>query len=228
MIYHNREVQVSVKSRFDGTGNHKSEIYANDTTFIAQLTGLRIRAYYYHHSAVGDLHVSSRSTVTSIITLATRWSEGKINKTGSTLNECFQHYLKAEEIPDGDCDQCSNRRMKMILHFTITTPLPVVLFVHLNRLFWDGSNLKKVTNNLRLPFVFSIPQHEETTYILRAVVCHYGSGNKSGHQVCFVKKLCAVPGTGGPGVEKWLYFDDQKMKIVTEEYVKRIGGTGGY
>jgi len=130
---------------------------------------------------------------------------------------------------------------------TIEPPLPPVVFFQLNRFYLDmEGNPAKCTHTVRFPKVMrlstlqltgrksfvpmsssqycepSLPKsisnpEDDAFYVIRAIICHEGSGLTKGHYVCYVPEDSK---TASPAM--WTKFSDHQVSQVPELTVQSL------
>jgi ubiquitin carboxyl-terminal hydrolase 8 len=134
------------------------------------------------------------------------------NSSKCSLAECMQLYLSGEEISGWNCPSCKEEG-DAIKKFDIRK-VPLILVIHLNRFYYDGTWRKQQTY---VDFPLSVDMHRPSSvsdqgyvsYKLYAVSNHYGS-MEGGHYTAYCKNEL---------YNKWYEFDDQKVSEISSSDV---------
>lgn len=131
-----------------------------------------------------------------------------INRNTETLYDCFDYYLKDEELKDENSiiDEKDNKKYDAIQK-TVFWNLPTILIVSFKRFSYDGTKkenklIKFPINNLNLSKYIIGYKKNDHIYDLYAV-CNHSGRLQGGHYTSFVKTQN----------DKWYHFNDS---IVTK------------
>ncbi len=126
-------------------------------------------------------------------------------KSNLTLNDCYQEYLKIEELDDDNkwkCDKCEE--LVPASKKLVVRSAPKYLIVQLKRFVYHEGNAGKIVANIDCPKEWSLNGH---TYQLRGFVHQSGSLN-GGHYRAFCYKKRD---------QQWYCLDDANVSPVNQD-----------
>ncbi|KAL0224200.1 hypothetical protein P9112_003590 [Eukaryota sp. TZLM1-RC] len=154
----------------------------------------------------------------------------KVNIT----SECDYLEQCLEEMLSGHIEKNSQilGRNAVFKSSSLLNSLPPYLFTSFVRFEWreDIAQRVKILKKVTFPMTLdlyeycteglkSVLQDKKMVYRLTAVVAHKGRSAEGGHYMSYVK-------TVEEGEEKWVWYDDAKVALISEEKVKELSGGG--
>lgn len=131
----------------------------------------------------------------------------------SSLTYCMQRFSVKELLNKGDKFQCEHCNSKQVATKEITVcKYPKLLLLHLKRFKIDPRTFSHQKLAFRIPYPEELRLQStdgvSTTYFLKGIIVHAGSGMLHGHYYSLVKSQ-----------GKWMKFDDTKVEIVEDKQI---------
>mmetsp|Transcript_4642 Transcript_4642/g.8008 ORF Transcript_4642/g.8008 Transcript_4642/m.8008 type:complete len:352 (-) Transcript_4642:104-1159(-) len=141
----------------------------------------------------------------------------------SSLTSCLRNFSAMETLNCDDkffCDHCcclQEAQKRMLIK-----EAPPCLILHLKRFKYVESQgrMRKLMYRVVFPLELKLSNTTadafgaDTTYSLRAVVVHVGSGPHHGHYISLIKSF-----------NQWVFFDDENVELITESQVQTTFGS---